>query len=380
MSNDIARRKTGCAALAALALALLASQVGAETHWSLQAVNPNGTSAWIPSYPVSLVGVLLTDPVEMLDSAANFQPASAGTMGGEWQIVVQAAWPGDRGGTTCWLGQNYALRRAPGDDSFSYSNDAWVAEINRLNHDPATGQAFQKGDLVSITANGSLFFGGKRNLNEMHRNEPEYDFTISLVASNYGLPDPEVLSLSSLVRTDDNNPGTSEDIFDQTRATGGEHWQGARVRLNGLILLSTEGWNSANPWGARLCSVTDAENRVFTLRHPRYSLGPAPTNAFDAIGILTQESGSGVQGTNGYELFVQQVLPSAPAVVNLTTAPVITWPGSLANYQLQYTNTVGAPSPWQPATNVPALLNGRWTVILDPSDAQTRFYRLQRIR
>jgi len=272
------------------------------------------------------------------------------------------------------------LRRSPGDDSFSYSNEAWLAEMDRLNHDPATGHAFRKGDLVSITANGSLFYGGKRNINEMHHNEPEYDFAVSLVASNYGLPAPEVLSLASLVRTNDNDPATFEDIFDPTRATGGEYWQGMRVRLNGLTLLETNGWNPANPWGARLCTVTDGENRFFKLRHPRYSLGPPPAGVFDAVGILNQESGSGAQGTNGYELFVQQVLPAEPAVLTLASTPVVTWPGSLANYQLVYTNILGAPGPWQPATNVPALVNGRWTVILDPAEAQTRFYRLQRVQ
>lgn len=352
----------------------------AETHGHLQSVTATGGSAWGGTHPFTVTGVLLTDPDDMLDGTANFQPAAAGTMGGEWQIVVQAAFPGDQGGTVCWMGQNYALRRSPGDDSFSYSNEEWLAEIHRLNHDPATGHAFRKGDLVSVTANGSLPFGGKRNINEMHKNEAEYDFTISLVASNYGLPAPEVLSLTSLVRTNDNDPTTSEDIFDATRATGGERWQGARVRLNGLTLVTTNGWNPTNIWGNRLCSVTDGENRFFTLRHPWYSLGVAPTTAFDAVGILNQESGSGSQGTNGYELFVQEIVPSEPAVLNIAAQPVITWPGALENYQLQYTNRVGDSGEWQAATNVPALVNGRWTVIVEPADAQTRFYRLQRVR
>jgi hypothetical protein len=351
-----------------------------ETHWNLQAVNPSGGSAWTPAYPVTVLGVLLTDPDEMLDSTPNSQPATAGTMGGEWQIVIQAAFPGDRGGTVCWMGQNYALRRSPGDDSFSYSNEAWSAEIARLNHDPATGHAFRKGDLVSVTANGSLSFGGKRNINEMHRNEPDFDFTISLVASNYGLPTPEVISLTSLVRTDDGDPTTSEDVFDPTRQSGGEFYQGVRVRINGLTLLSTNGWNPENSWGNRLCQVTDNENRFFRLRHPRYSLGPAPTHVFDAIGILNQESGSGTQGTNGYELFVQQILPSEPPLLEASTQMVITWPGALANYQLYYTNKLDAPGPWQPATNIPALLNGRWTVILNRDEALLRFYRLQRVQ
>ncbi|HEY9171025.1 MAG TPA: hypothetical protein VI136_01950, partial [Verrucomicrobiae bacterium] len=104
------------------------------------------------------------------------------------------------------------------------------------------------------------------------------------------------------------------------------------------------------------------------------------TNAFDAIGILNQESGSNAQGTNRYELFMQEIVPSEPAVLSIATSPVITWPGGLANYQLQFTNAVGGPGEWQPATNVPALVNGRWTVIIDPADAATRFYRLQRVR
>lgn len=364
-----------------MALPLLAAPVRAETHASLQSVTAVGTSAWSGSYPFTVTGVLLSAPDEMLDSTANFQPASAGTMGGEWQIVVQAAFPGDQGGTVCWMGQNYALRRSPGLDEYSYSNEAWNAEIARLNHDPATGRAFRKGDLVSVTANGSLFFGGKRNINETHKVEPELDFTISLIASNYGLPVPEVLSLASLVRTNDNDASTSEDLFDVTRATGGERWQGTRVRLNSLTMVTTTGWNPTNTWGNRLCSVTDGENRFFKLRLPRYSLGDAPTNAFDAIGVLNQESGSFSQGTNGYELFVQEIVPSEPPVLNIAVQPGITWPGGLANYQLQFTNTGGNTSgEWQPATNVPALLNGRWTVILDPADAATRFYRLQRVR
>jgi hypothetical protein len=369
--------------LAALLISpLLAPSLRAETHANLQSVTATGTSAWSGAYPFTITGVLLTDPDEMLDSTPNYQDYVYGvtTMGGEWQIVFQAAFPGDQGGTFCWMGQNYSTRRTPNDDSFSYSNAEWLSEINRLNHDPVTGHAFRKGDLVSVTANGSLFFGGKRNINEMHHNEPEYDFTISLVASNYGLPAPEVLSLVSLVRTNDNDPATFEDIFDPTRNTGGERWQGARVRLNGLTLVTTEGWDPAKLWGQRLCSVRDGENRFFSLRHPRYSLGEPPSGAFDAIGILNQESGSNAQGTNRYELFVQEVVPSEPAILNIASQPVITWPGALENYQLQYTNRVGGPGEWQPATNTPALVSGRWTVLVDPADAQTRYYRLQRVR
>jgi hypothetical protein len=276
------------------------------------------------------------------------------------------------------MGQNYAIRRPPFDDAFSYSNEVWAAEIERLNHDPATGHPLQKGDLVAVTANRSLFYGGKRNINEAHDNDAAADFTISLVVSNYGLPAPEVISLLSVMRTNDNNAATSEDIFDATRATGGEHWQGMRVRLNGLAVVDTTGWNPTNLWNNRICKVTDGEGRFFTLRHPRYSLGPAPTNRFDAVGVFTQESGSGIQGTNGYELFVQQILPADDAVLAISNGVVVSWPGSLANYRLLSAESVTSTN-WLPVTNQPVLVGGRHTVIQEPVEAK-RFYRLQRVQ
>ena len=61
-----------------------------------------------------------------------------------------------------------------------------------------------------------------------------------------------------MVAPDDSNPATSEYTFDQTRATGGEHYKGMRIRINNLTLLTTNGWNPANLWGARTCTVTTA--------------------------------------------------------------------------------------------------------------------------
>jgi hypothetical protein len=371
--------------LAAFALAALlaAGSARAETFQNLEAVDTSGFSTWAGSYPLAVTGVILNEPGDMLDSTPNFIPWNSGAgifqLGGEWQIFVQAVLPGDRGGVECWMGQNYGNLPWLHSSSLSYDNATWSTEVARVSHDPATGRAFRKGDLVTVTANGSLFYGGMQNINEEHSIDPALDFTVSLVSSNYGLPAPEALSLASVISTNP-SPTGHYDIFDPTRATGGEHWQGMRVRINGLTLVTANGWNTNSDWSARYCTATDGEGRQFPLVHPLYDLGPAPTNSFDATGIFLQESGSGTDGTFGYELFVQEVAPSAPAALAIAMRPVITWPGSLSNYQLQYTNTIGAPGPWQPATNVPALLNGRWTVILDPADAQTRFYRLQRVQ
>lgn len=355
----------------------------AETHSNLQAVTSTGTSAWAGTHPFTLRGVLLCNPDEMLDPTPNFLPwadgANQGQLGGQWQIVFQAVEPGDRGGTVCWMGQNYGNLPWLHDSELSYSNEAWAAEVLRLNHDPATLRPFRAGDLIEVTARRSLFYGGKRNINEAHDIDPAANFEIRLITPNYGLPEPEVITLADVM-----NPGgdpadwrTWPAIFDPTRATGGEHWQGMRVRLNNLLLVTTNGWNPTNAWGARLCTVTDGEGRYFALRHPRYSLGPPPTGRFDVIGIFNQESGSGTQGTNGYEVFVQQVLPHGPApelAIGLNVT--ISWPVTAQPYQLEWRSQVDS-GEWQPVTNAPVVLDGRNTVILPRSGPQ-QFYRLRR--
>jgi hypothetical protein len=375
--------RLACAALAwGAAPALVQAQT--ETHSSLQAVTATGASAWNSAFPFTIRGVLLCNPDEMVDSTPNYLPWNDGAnqyrMGGEWQITFQAVDAGDRGGTTCWMGQNYGNQPWIHNGDLSYTNRAWVSEILRLNYAPSTLHAFRAGDLIEITVRQSLFYGGKRNINEGHDIDPAYNFDMGLVKADYGLPTPEVITLANVMQPG----GSSEDrttwpaIFDQSRSTGAEHYQGMRVRLNNLALVNTNGWNSTNLWGNRVCTVTDGENRFFSLRHPRYSLGFAPTNQFDAIGIFSQESGSGAQGTNGYELFVQQVLPHSTVpklAIGLNT--VVTWPVASDSYLLESRNQVDTGA-WSPVTNAPVLFNGMNTVILPLTDTQ-QFYQLKKM-
>jgi hypothetical protein len=366
-------------------LLLTAGISRAETVTNLEAVDANGVSTWNGSFPIILTGVLLTDPGEMLDSTPDYIPWDNGAnvyeLGGQWQVFVQTVSPGDRGGVECWMAQDYGnLPWEPHDGSDSYTDDAWTSEVNRVSHDPANGHAFHKGDLVTITANGSLFYGGMQNINEEHSIDPAYDFTISLVSSNYGLPAPEVISLSSVISTNLSATG-HYDIFDPTRATGGEHWQGMRVRINGLTLVTTNGWSTNSDWDSRYCTATDGEGRQFPLIHPLYDLGPAPTNQFDTTGVFLQESGSGTDGTFGYELFVQEIAPSDAAILNLAAQSgslLISWPGSLSNYQLLSAGSLSNPN-WTTVTNAPALTNGQNTVTTLPTATQ-QFYRLQRVQ
>jgi hypothetical protein len=353
---------------------LLAAGISrAETHANLQAVNASGASAWSGSFPFTIRGVLLCNVDEMLDSTPNFIPYTGsevyGKMGAEWQVTFQAVEAGDRGGTTCWMGECYGNQPWIHNSDLSYTNEAWVSEILRLDFDPSSLHQFRAGDLVEITVRQALFYGGKRNINEGHDINPAYNFDIHLVTANYGLPTPEVITLAD-VKSADNNY-----IFDQTRATGGEHYQGMRVRINNLILTTTSGWNPTNTWGNRLCTATDG-TRTFPLRHPRYSLGDAPKNQFDAIGIFNQESGSGSQGTNGYELFVQQIIPQDAPALAIAAKAAVSWPVSGAALALEYTADANSTN-WTVLTNAPVMIGGRNTVLDDLTNPQ-RYYRLRK--
>ena len=365
--------------IAALALAacLTGGIVSAETHSNLQSVTSSGASAWSGSPPFTITGVLLTDPTEMLDATPNFIPynggANKGKMGGDWQVFFQAVEPGDRGGTACYMAQNYGNMWAPPNgDQYSYSNAAWTGEILRLNYDPNTMHQFRPGDLVEVTVRQALFYGGKVNINEGHTIDPAFNFDIRLITSNYGLPEPEVITLADVKQADDSY------IFDQTRATGGEHWQGMRVRLNNLTLATTNGWNPTNAFGARLCTATDGGGRTFPLRTPRYSLGAVPSGVFDAIGVLNQESSPGSQGTNGYELFVQQVIPQAAATLAIAQKIALTWPVSGATYQLEYRDDLNSTNWYSYTNSAPVVIDGQTTVLVAPTANVQQFYRLRK--
>ncbi|HNQ88494.1 MAG TPA: hypothetical protein PKM73_07770 [Verrucomicrobiota bacterium] len=385
MSCHSVARSTG------LAIALCAVPAFAQslTHSSLQAVTGTGTSAWAAPTapfdpPLTLRGVLLCNPDEMLDPTPNFLPwdggANSSRMGGEWQIAVQAVDAGDRGGTLCWMGQNYGNQPWIRDSALSYSNEAWTAEVLRLSFDPSTLHPFRAGDLVEVTVRQSLFYGGKRNVNEGHDIDPAYNFEVRLLTASHGLPAPEVITLADVM----NAGGVAEDrstwpaLFDPARAAGGEHYQGMRVRINNLTLVTTNGWNPANTWASRLCTVTDGLGRFFSIRHPRTSLGPPPAIPFDAVGVFNQESGSGTQGTTGYELFAQQVLPHSPAPelaigLNVTIA----WPVGTDTYQLEWRRQADT-GDWTPVPDSPVVIRGVNTVILPPATPQ-QYYQLRKI-
>jgi O-glycosyl hydrolase len=55
----------------------------------------------------------------------------------------------------------------------------------------------------------------------------------------------------------------------------------------------------------------------------------------------------------------------------------ISWPGELNSYQLQSATNPGPGSMWQPVTSTPELVNGQWTVSIQPLNTR-QFFRLAR--
>lgn len=355
-----------------------ASELPLETHSRLQAVDEMGLSAWDGTLPFRLVGVLLNDPEEMLDGAPRFVPyddgAGLGQMGGQWQVFFQSVDPMDRGGTACWMGQNYGNLPFVRGSEFSYTDEEWVSELDRVNHDPVHRHRFRKGDLIEVTARRSLFFGGKRNINEAHSTDPDANFTVRLVEAGHGLPDPEFIWLEDVMAVDDGDPSTRPDLFDPTRQTGGEHYQGMRVRLRDVQVADASGWDVG---GSRSVRVTDGAGRSIPLRMPRYDLGPAPAGTFDVVGIFNQESGSGVDGRHGYEVFAQEILVQGAPQLAVGLRTMISWPVTTGEYVLEHAEDLEADN-WQVLDAEPVLMNGRMTVLVTVDESR-RFYRLRSV-
>ena len=184
-------------------------------------------------YPISVVGVVINNPGDMLSWNAGSSS--------QWQTFIQAlpggayggqtVAPGDFGGTALYHDQGLPLRVLPA----IFDDDTWNAEMNRLNYPLYNGTPvatpLQYGDVVLVQANApGLFYNGKYNINMQHQTLSAYDFSITILQRDY-TPPASNITLANL----ENPDGTF--IFDATRATGDEHYQGSLVHLDGLTLV-----------------------------------------------------------------------------------------------------------------------------------------------
>jgi len=271
-------------------------------HSDYQAVDAEGMATFPLVEPIKVRGILLNAPEYMLDTA----PGAPVFIGGQWQVFVQAVdWPDtaadddDFGGTCLWLGQ-YIGRVTGNHPAGSYDDQEFQAEMDRLNYDPLTGHFFRPGDLVEVRARApGLAYRGKTNINEQHSKVPEADFDLVLVEPGVGLPEPELVTLSDLKDADD------DFIFDASRTTGCERYQGALVAIQDVTFVDDGAWGA----GAAM-EITDGTGRTFPVilgLHPGFSeMGP-PVGAFTVVGIMDQEDSDGGDGLkDGYRLWLMR--------------------------------------------------------------------------
>lgn len=258
--------------------------VAEVTHSEFQAVDASGEQTYTATQMVILEGIVLHNPADMLDPTADDTVTQLYDLSGQWQIYFQGEGD-DHAGTAVFMGQCY--NNLPPVTTGGYSNEEFIAELTRLN-----SARFSPGDRIRVTGY-YLSYKGKNNVNEQHNKNPDHDFTIELLQQGVGLPRPEVVSLDELKDAEDAY------IFDQTRATGGEHYQARLIKIEGVYFVD------ANAWGpdAEL-TITDGLKTLplkLGIGNGIYAGSNNLTEPFDVIGILDQES-TDLKG--GYRLWV----------------------------------------------------------------------------
>ncbi len=255
------------------------------THREFQAVNAAGELTYAATERVTLEGIVLHNPGDMLDPTPDDGMTQMYNMAGQWQLFFQGEGD-DYAGTAIWMGQMYSNLPWVSPDG-GYSNEEWVAELARLN-----AAQFSVGDRIRVTGY-FLSYQGKNNINEQHSNDPQRDFTIELVEKGVGLPKPELVTL------DDLKDDLDQFIFDPAREVGCERYQARLVKIEGVSVVDPAGWG---PHGT--LTITDGV-KTFPVKLGRgngiYAGSYNLNETFDIIGILNQE---GANLVDGYELYV----------------------------------------------------------------------------
>ncbi|NIP28113.1 MAG: hypothetical protein GWN55_11660 [Phycisphaerae bacterium] len=263
-----------------------------DTHTEVQAIDADGYGTHPDLFTFDKViveGILLNRPEFLLDPTPNeYVPYGPG---GQWQIYIRGE-DDDHAGTAIWMGQCYD--NIPGGDG-TYTDQEWLDEIYRLSNDPLTDYEFAPGDRVKVT--GLLkFYRGKTNINERHSADPYNDLTIELVEAGAGLPQPEVITL------DDVKDGNDNFIFDPSRLTGCEYYQGRLVKINNVSFVDASSWGPDADM-----EITDG-HKTFPVKLGRgWGFRPGSSNLsepFDVVGIFDQESASYIVCNDGYRLWV----------------------------------------------------------------------------
>ncbi len=214
------------------------------TFAALEAVNDDGTSNYSGSGSISLIGVIINNPLDMLDGVK------------QWQTYVQALPAGTYGGYTVASGDygGAAMYMANWGNYYNSSTVEWSTELNRL----TSNGALKYGDVVRVTAGyPGETYNGKFNINEgMHAGGAVADTARDYNIEILGNTTPTAANITLADLKDSNN----RFIFDQNRKTGCEHYQASLVHLDGLTL------DSSSTWATNGTVVVHQGDRTFNMK------------------------------------------------------------------------------------------------------------------
>jgi hypothetical protein len=154
------------------------------------------------------------------------------------------------------------------------------------------------------------------------------DFEVEILEKGYGLPQPLPLALDAL------KDAADQAIFDPTRETGGEHYQGSLVQLQGVVF---DALSAGDPLASdTTLTVVDNSGRslkVYLGLDENFDSALVPEGPLNLIGVLDQNSTS---GPDLYRLLVMnaediQVVSQTHHHWWTTTASTGTW-GDGANW------------------------------------------------
>jgi len=280
---------------------------GYKSKWSVN----NGNT------PLQLVGVVINNPVDMLD----YSLSSTSPNGPQWQTYIQALPGGTYGGQAVSDGDfgGAALYMMKNGYNSAYDEAGWESEMTRINNpymsDGVTQVSLTTGDVISVQANApGMYYKGKFNINEKHWAESAYDFTITVLQRGY-TPTASEISLANLKDTSDKFIFDNEKTYDQTisgtdyytvdRSYGCEHYQGSLVSLHNLQLANPAATWADNTTVAVQQQCDDGITRTFNLylgMGKGLSDSSPGSSLFDVTAILDQEGST--SGTDGYRLWL----------------------------------------------------------------------------
>ena len=288
--------------------------------------------------PFRMIGVVLANTEDWLDPTEDFNNSTPYYLGGEAEVFIQvidldgtpydpytepgqsgAGDPlaGDFGGTFLYMAQNYGNLPMIADPDASYIDQAmagggetrpvWYEELDDLHlWRPGTTldetQLVRAGDLIQVTAHvNGLEYKGKHNVNERHDIDPDNNFVIEILEKGYGLPDAQQLTLSDL------KDAGNVDIYDPSRQTGGEHYQGARIELQNVVF---NGLAPGDPLSSDTdLTITDATGRTFPVYlglSDSFDTAIVPGGNLSITGVLNQLA-TDSDRDDGYTLIVTSV-------------------------------------------------------------------------